>query len=215
MSDKIEENHLSENHLSEDEIEIDDTEQKAVKSKQNSLELFEEFSKTLTALELLDSAFYEKEKQFEKDKKEYYSQRKIIIKSQEHELKKFSKSFKHDVLKATKPRKTGNSGKGGFNKEILVPKKLRVYLNIPEDKLMSRPQVTKLLNQKFIEDGFRSNKPVEGDDTTEVGNAKTLTISNKKVAKILGCEFNQVIPFNKFQGFIAKFYNEEKQEIAV
>jgi len=196
MSDKIELNHLS-----EDEIEVDNVEQKAVKPKQSSIELFEEFSTIITSLETLDSAFYEKEKQFEKEKKEYYSQRKIIIKSQEQELKKFSKSFKHDVMRATKPRKTGNSGKGGFNKEIAVPKKLRTYLDIPEDKLMSRPQVTKLLNEKFKADGFRSEE-----------NAKTLIISNKKVAKILGCELNLNIAFNQFQGFIAKFYNDEKKQ---
>ena len=199
MSDKIELNHLS-----EDEIEVDDNEQKAVKAKQTCVELFEEFTNTITALETLDSAFFEKEKQFEKDKKEYYSQRKSIIKTQEQELKKFSKSFKHDIARVTKTRKTGNSGKGGFNKPIPVPKTLRIYLGIDEDTLMTRPQVTKLLNEKFKVEGFRSEE-----------NAKTLVISNKKAAKILGCELNHKIAFNEFQGFIAKFYNDEKVAINV
>jgi len=197
-------NNTESNHLSEEEIEVDNTEQKAVKSKQSSIELFEEYSKTITAIESLDSAFYEKEKLFEKEKKEYYAQKKILIKLHDHELNKFSKSFKHDIIRASKPRKTGNSGKGGFNKEIIVPKKLRTYLELADDKLMSRPQITKLLNEKFKAEGFRSEE-----------NAKVLIISNKKSAKILGCPVNHTIAFNEFQGFIAKFYNDEKQAIDV
>lgn len=191
MSDNVELNHLS-----EDEIEVDNVEQKAIKCKQSSVELFDEFSELLATLDTLDTTFSEKEKQFEKDKKEYYSQRKNIIKQQDLSLKKFGKSFKHDIVRATKPRKTGNSGKGGLMKQSIVPEKLRNYLELAEDVLMSRPELTKLLNKKFTEDKFRDGKIVK--------------ISNKKAAKALGCEVNHVIEFNQFQGFIAKFYNDEK-----
>ena len=186
-------------HLSEDEIEVDDTEQKALKPKQSSVELFNEYSSILANLEEVESKFNEKEKQYEKDKKEFFSDRKKIQKEISVLLKKFEKTFKHDMTKATKKRKTGNSGKGGFNKLVLVPKKLREFLELADDTLMARPQVTHLLNEKFKLLKFRSPE-----------NGKVIKISDKKSAKILGVDNNHEIQFNEFQGFIAKFYNDEK-----
>jgi hypothetical protein len=186
-------------HLSEDEIEVDDTEQKALKPKQSSVELFDDYSGILASLEEVESKFNEKEKQYEKDKKEFLSERKKIQKEIAVLLKKFEKTFKHDMTKATKKRKTGNSGKGGFNKLVLVPKKLREFLELADDTLMARPQVTHLLNEKFKLLKFRSAE-----------NGKVIKISDKKSAKILGVDNNHEIQFNEFQGFIAKFYNDEK-----
>ena len=186
-------------HLSEDEIEVDDTEQKALKPKQSSVELFNEYSSILANLEEVESKFNEKEKQYEKDKKEFFSERKKIQKEISVLLKKFEKTFKHDMTKATKKRKTGNSGKGGFNKLVLVPKKIRDFLELADDTLMARPQVTHLLNEKFKLLKFRSPE-----------NGKVIKISDKKSAKILGVDNNHEIQFNEFQGFIAKFYNDEK-----
>jgi hypothetical protein len=186
-------------HLSEDEIEVEDTEQKALKPKQSSVELFDDYSGLLANLEEVESKFTEKEKQFEKDKKEFFSERKKIQKEISLLLKKFEKTFKHDMTKATKKRKTGNSGKGGFNKLVLVPKKLRAFLELADDTLMARPQVTHILNEKFKLLEFRSPE-----------NGKVIKISDKKSAKILGVEHNHEIKFNEFQGFIAKFYNDEK-----
>jgi len=186
-------------HLSEDEIEVEDTEQKALKPKQSSVELFDDYSGLLANLEEVESKFTEKEKQFEKDKKEFFSERKKIQKEISLLLKKFEKTFKHDMTKATKKRKTGNSGKGGFNKLVLVPKKLREFLELADDTLMARPQVTHILNEKFKLLKFRSPE-----------NGKVIKISDKKSAKILGVDNNHEIQFNEFQGFIAKFYNDEK-----
>jgi len=59
--------------------------------------------------------------------------------------------------------------------------------------------VTHLLNEKFKKMKFRSEE-----------NGKVIKISDKKAAKVLGCEMNHTIEFNQFQGFIAKFYNDEK-----
>jgi hypothetical protein len=114
-------------------------------------------------------------------------------------MKKFGKTFMLDLSKNTKVRKTGNSGNGGFNKPIPVPIKLREYLGLADDILMPRPQVTHLLNDKFVEEGFRSKE-----------NGKIIKITNKKTAKILGCEHNKTIQFNEFQGFIKSFYEEMK-----
>lgn len=188
-----------ETHLSEDEIEVDDTEQKALKPKQSSVELFNDYSSILAILDEIESKFNEKEKQYEKDKKDFFSERKKIQKEISVLLKKFEKTFKHDMAKATKKRKTGNSGKGGFNKLVLVPKKIRDFLELADDTLMARPQVTHLLNEKFKLLKFRSPE-----------NGKVIKISDKKSAKILGVDNNHEIQFNEFQGFIAKFYNDEK-----
>jgi hypothetical protein len=192
-------NEIDEAHLSEDEIEVENTEQKAIKPSQSGRELFDEYLSMRTNLEEVDSKFNDKIKQFDKDEKEYLTERKKLQKELDILLKKFDKIYTKESSKATKKRKTGNSGKGGFNKLVLVPKKLRAFLELADDTLMARPAVTHLLNDKFKLLKFRSPE-----------NGKVIKISDKKSAKILGCEYNHEIQFNEFQGFIAKFYNDEK-----
>ena len=192
-------NEIDEVHLSEDEIEVDTTEQKALKPKQSCIEIFEELSQLQLALDTIDTNFSEKDKQYEKDKKEYQTNRKKAYKDIEQLRKKFEKALKHDMSRVHKTRKTGNSGKGGFNKVIPVPKKLCEFLELESGTEMSRPSVTHLLNEKFKNMKFRSEE-----------NGKVIKISDKKAAKVLGCEMNHTIEFNQFQGFIAKFYNDEK-----
>ena len=191
MSDnENEQNLLSEG---EEETEI------AVKVKQTSSDQFDCLTQMFTTLEVLDTEYNEKRKEFEKVDKEYNLQRKKQMRDIEQYMKKFGKTFKLELSKNTKVRKTGNSGKGGFNKLIPVPSKLREYLGLANDVLMSRPQVTHMLNDKFKEEKFRSEE-----------NGKVIKITNKKSAKILGCDHNKMIQFNEFQGFIASFYNEMK-----
>ena len=163
-----------------------------------------------TQLETLEHTFSEKKKEFEKIDKEYTTTRRKLYKEIDQFMTKVGKNLKTESIKHNKKRKTGNSGKGGFNKEMPVPLKLRKYLELPDDVLMSRPKVTKMLNIKFIEEGFRNTTATKEDGTTK--SAKELKITNKKSAKILGCEHNKVIEFENFQGFIAAFYNEEKQQ---
>jgi hypothetical protein len=193
-------NEIDENQLSEDEIEVEETEHKALKPKQTSLELFDEYTQMLEGIETLDSSFSEKKKVYEKDEKEYLSNRKKLQKEIDLHMKKFSKIFKHDMTKVYKTRKTGNSGKGGFNKPYPVPSVLRLFLELEEGSLHTRPTITRLLNNKFKDLGFRS----EG---------KVIIINDKKVAKTLGVDYKHEIKFNEYQGFIAKFYNDEKKEL--
>ena len=195
-------NEIDEAHLSEDEIEVDTTEQKALKPKQSCIEINEELTQMQLALDTIDANFNEKDKQYEKDKKEYQANRKKAHKDIEQLRKKFDKALKHDMSRVHKTRKTGNSGKGGFNKVIPVPKKLCDFLELEHDAMMSRPKVTHLLNEKFKALKFRS-----------VENGKVVKISDKKAAKTLGCEMNHTIEFNQLQAFIAKFYNDEKPVI--
>ena len=189
--------------LSEGEEEITEleTDTKIMKPKNSSLEIFDEFEKMINSMDTLTSLFSEKEKAFEKDKKEYMSAWKKEYKEIHATLKKFSKAYKIDMMKSSKTRKTGNSGKGGFNKVTLVPKKLIEYLGLEEGAMLTRPQVTHKLNDKFKAEKFRSEE-----------NGKVIKITNKKAAKILGCEHNHSIEFSEFQGFIKKFYEDEKTQ---
>lgn len=195
-------NEENKNNLSEDEIDIDVSEQKPVKPKQSCLELFAELSALIQQLDMSEASFSEKEKQYEKDKKEFQTNRKKVHKDFEQLRKKFEKTLTHDMSRIHKTRKTGNSGKGGFNKIIPVPKKLCTFLELESGAEMSRPTVTHLLNEKFKQMKFRSNE-----------NGKLIKISDKAAANILGCSIDHTIEFNQFQGFIAKFYNDEKQAL--
>lgn len=189
--------------LSEAEEEVNETEvnTKVVKSKNSSLEIFDELENKITAMDSLSAVFIEKEKAFERDRKEYNTTWKKEHKELLNVFKKFTKVYKHDMAKSSKTRKTGNSGKGGFNKVTPVPKKLVEYLGLEEGTMMTRPQVTHLLNDKFKAEKFRSEE-----------NGKVIKITNKKAAKVLGCEMNHTIQFSEFQGFIKKFYEDEKEQ---
>ena len=188
-------NENEQNLLSEVE---EDNEENQVKVKQTSSDHYDELTSMFGVLNTIESSYNEKRKEFEKLDKEYNSQKKKQLKDIEQFMKKFGKTLNIELLKNTKVRKTGNSGKGGFNKLIPVPSKLREYLALADDIMMTRPQVTRMLNDKFKEEKFRSEE-----------NGKVIKITNKKSAKILGCEHNKMIQFNEFQTFIASFYNEE------
>ena len=61
---------------------------------------------------------------------------------------------------------------------------------------MTRPQIVKALNQKFVDDGFKSEGMV--------------TISNKKVAKTLEVTKDYQFHAKDYHKFIARFYNSTK-----
>ena len=185
--------------LSEDEMDVDIIDPKPIKPIQSSLDIFAELSSLMQQLDIIDANFNEKDKQYEKDKKEFQINRKRTHKDFEQLRKKFEKTLNRDMNRIHKTRKTGNSGKGGFNKIIPVPKKLCLFLELESGSEMSRPSVTHLLNEKFKQMKFRSEE-----------NGKLIKITDKDTATILGCELDHTIAFNQFQGFIAKFYNDEK-----
>ena len=61
---------------------------------------------------------------------------------------------------------------------------------------MTRPQLVKILNQKFTEDGFKDNSEV--------------CITDKKVAKIFGVDKNHKFHAKDYHKFIATYYNNAK-----
>lgn len=159
------------------------------------VELFDDHATLLEKLIELTNDFTEKEKDFEKIRKDYNTERKKVLKELESHYKKMSKQ----TLSKLGKKQSKGGGSGGFNKPTPVPKVLKNFLEIDEDEL-PRPKVASLLHQKFKDLGYKDN-----DDK------KLTIIKDKKVAKLLGVEKNFEITFASFQKFLAKFYNAEKE----
>ncbi len=192
---------------SENEVETEiDTEKKKVK-KQGSDELFNDLISRLNALETSENEFIETEKAFEKTHKEFQANRKKSMRELSIIIKRFEKCFKHDMSKK-KPRKTENAGKGGFNKQVEVPELLRAFIGINKTELMSRPQVTKLLNQKLTELNLMKTKKDE-----ESGKETKVIILDKATAKKLKRKEGEEIRNRDIQTFIAHFYKEGTEVI--
>ena len=168
----------------------------STKKKLSSLDFFSAYQEKLVDYQDLMTTFQDAEKTFEQQKKHYLSDKKKMEKEMNTIFQKLSKKMTTEQGKRKK--RTGNSN-GGFCKSGPVPKKLVKYLGIDEDIEMTRPQITKLLNAKFKEDGFK----------TDDGSKKTV-INTSKAAKKLGVNKGHTIEWKKLQTFIATYYNEEK-----
>ena len=179
----------------------DVTEDKKKQTKFTSHELYTEISQRFSTLVKADEDFIKKEKEFEREQKEFNSSRKKIMREIDNYMKRFEKAFTSEVGKKKKPRNTENAGKGGFNKQTEVPEILRKYIGIDEDDKKSRPEVTKLLNEKFKEAGLMKT---ETDD-----NAKDIKyiVFDKVNAKKLGKTAGDKIRNKDIQTFIAQFYH--------
>jgi len=127
--------------------------------------------------------------------KDFYKTFNKFLKSQETFMGRLIKM--HQKSSTKKKRKaTENTGKSGFNKPTPVPSAFVKYLDLEEETEMTRPQLVKLLNQKFTEDGFKN----DGD----------VCISSKKVAKMIGVEKDHTFHAKDYHKFIATFYNSAK-----
>lgn len=188
--------------LSEEPIDEDDiVEPKALKPKQTLSEIHNQILDIIGSIQDNDKEIKSIDKKYSEDKRICYNEKSRLRKTLDDLLKQFTPSFHRHMVKTSKKRKTGNSGKGGFSKLGQVPKQLCEYLKIDETVLLSRPQVTHLLHDKFKEDKFK--------------NGKVITITCDNAASLLGCEINHKIEFHEFQGFIKKFYDSEKQPTTV
>jgi hypothetical protein len=202
--DESDNEQLSEEQSS-DEEETKTTEER--KKKLSPEELFNEISTHFSSLDTTYQEFIKKEQTFEKEQKEFNSFQKKTMRDITGLMKRFEKSFKNTISKK-KPRKTENAGKGGFNKPSSVPKVLREYIGI-EDEQMTRPQVTKLLNQKFSEAGLMSTKKDDNGKETKI------IVLDKMTAKKLNRKNGDEIRNRDIQTFIAKFYKEEKDKLTI
>ena len=197
-----------EEHISDEEIEQNDSDtdnatedDKKKQHKMSAAELYTEISERFNLLESSEASYIEKEKEFEKEQKEFYANRKKILREMSSFMKRFEKAFASEVGKKKKPRKTENAGKGGFNKQTDVPELLRNYIGLGEDEQKSRPEVTKLLNAKFNEAGLMKTKKENDKDIKVI-------ILDKATAKKLKRKEGDEIRNKDIQTFIAQFYRE-------
>lgn len=123
-----------------------------------------------------------------------------FLKSEEAFMGKLIKMHQKSQSKKFRKR-TENTGKSGFNKPTTVPNEFVKYLELEEGAEMTRPQLVKLLNAKFNEDGFK--------------NESEICISNKKVAKILNVEKDHKIHAKDYHKFIASYYEKSKNTTVV
>ena len=131
----------------------------------------------------LQEALYKNEKnrnELERQRNRLYS---VLSKSHDDEIKR---------VKKEKPKRKGNK-KGGFNKESPVPSKLLKYLGLEEGIELSRPTITKLLNNKFKTESLKQGQ---------------ITILDKNASNLLDKDENHEIKFTEFQSFIKEFYDE-------
>ncbi len=200
--DDIEEVETDNESASGSEEETTQTEDKKKQKKLTAHELYNEISQRFSIIVKADEAFVEKEKEFEREQKEFNSSRKKIMREIDGFMKRFEKAFTAEVGKKKKPRKTENAGKGGFNKQTDVPELLRNYIGLNEDDKKSRPEVTRLLNEKFKEAGLMTTKKDENDKEIKI--IKLDKATAKKLKRKEGDEFRS----KDIQTFIAQFYRE-------
>ena len=121
-------------------------------------------------------------------------------------LKLFKKAHADEISLATKtkPKRKGNV-MGGFNAPAKVPPVLIKYLKLEDDAELSRPQVAKLLHQKFKDAGLKDGAQTTLDEKT----VKELKLPKSfvgKVIKIIAKEENDIT----FQTFLKDFYPKKE-----
>jgi|SaaInlStandDraft_7_1057024.scaffolds.fasta_scaffold65053_2 predicted RNase H-like nuclease (RuvC/YqgF family) len=149
--------------------------------------------------------FKEEEDNLQKMMKEYNSKRKTFYKEISHIIKnvnnftsKLEKIHNKDNKTKRKNKHSEKTGKSGFNKPAPVPKQLSKYIGLDDDIEMTRPQLLKMLNAKFQEDGFKDKS--------------ITTITSSKAAKRLGVEKGYVISSKQYHTFIASYFHKQKAE---
>jgi len=191
----------------EEEAEEADSTEDSKRKRLTPLELFDELIQRFNNIERAEAKFNEKQKEFDQVQKEFNTTYRKNMRELSNYIKRFDKHYRAQEGKK-KARKTGNAGKGGFNKPVAVPEKLRDFIGIGEDELKTRPEVTKLLNAKFAELGLVEERVED--------NKKTNIIKlNGSALKALGvAKKDSEILKKDIQTFIAKFYHEAKAENA-
>ena len=192
-----EEEYEEETEETEEELEVEDVAEPTKRKKMTQPDLFREIISRLNSIETDEAEFSEKQKEFDTLYKEFNQTYRKNMRDLSNYLKRFEKAYSASEAKK-KPRKTENAGKGGFNKPLPVPEKLRNFIGIDEGELHSRPAVTKLLNAKFDEVGLAQIQEEDGKKTNIIK-------LDKKTAKALGRK-EEVIFKKDIQKFIASFY---------
>lgn len=127
--------------------------------------------------------------------KDFYKSFTKFVKTQETFMGRLVKLHEKSGRK-TKRKHTENTGKSGFNKPTPVPSAFLKYLDLEDETEMTRPQLVKLLNVKFTEDGFKNDGEV--------------CLNSKKVAKMFGVDKDYTFHAKDYHKFIATYYKPSK-----
>lgn len=156
------------------------------KHKQTSAEIVAEKSAIFTKITVLSKSVDEKYIEIGKLLRERNAEQRKLERIQ----KTHDKSIGEDIDRARK-EKPKRKGTGGFKKES-VPLILRKYLNLPDDVILSRPDINSLLTTKFKSLNLKSGQITNLDETA----CKELGLS---------CSTKTIL-FKEFMSFIGSFY---------
>jgi hypothetical protein len=119
-----------------------------------------------------------------------YKEEKTLVRQLEKLDKLHDKSNSEDLIKCKKekPKRQGN---GGFKKEA-VPTTLANYLDISDDVVRSRPEIYKILNDKFKALGLKKGREAFLDETACKALKQSVT--------------SRTLGFTDFMPFINEFY---------
>ena len=131
--------------------------------------------------------------------KDFYKYFTKFVKNEEAFIGKLVKLHEKTGRK-TKRKHTENTGKSGFNKPSPVPSAFLKYLDLDEDTEMTRPQLVKLLNVKFTNDGLKNDGEI--------------CFSNKKIAKMFSVDKDHTFHAKDYHKFIASYYNKSAEKSA-
>jgi hypothetical protein len=118
--------------------------------KSNIEESFVKIKTLITANKDLEKKINENDKLIDKELKQIELNQKLIPKTLEIKFKEEMKNKK----------KRENNGKG-INEKRPVPAKLRTYLNLDDNVLLTRTEVHSLFSNKIIADGLKKDKQIE------------------------------------------------------
>lgn len=198
----------SDNEESEKENNADDSDEeseeetkvnkKTKKPKETFKDLFEKMESNESKTKELVLKKTELEKELNTLSRERSSLLRLFLKTHNDEL--------GSINKEKKTKRKGNVT-GGFNAVTKVPQNLIDYLDLSEGAELSRPQVAKLLHEKFKSEGLK-----EGSQTT----LNKKTVDKLKLPKSY---YNKVIKTIKkedsdytFQTFLKEFYSKKEDQ---
>lgn len=126
-----------------------------------------------------------------------------LLREQEILVKLFKKNCNLEVKKMSGRKKKknnidGEQKKSGFTKPTNIPDKIADFLNIDQNTIMPRTDVT-----KKIYEYIKTNNLQDVND-------KKKSNTDEKLSKLFDLPLNSVIEFSTFQTLLSKVYNPDK-----
>jgi hypothetical protein len=183
---------------SEDEVKVSEDKVKTKKQKETVEELYKKCELNESKTKELLTKMTELDKELHGLYRERLTLSKLLKKAHSDELNTVTKE---------KPKRKGNVS-GGFNAITDVPQVLIKYLGLENDAKLSRPQVAKLLHQKFKDAGLKDGSQTTLNEKT-VKELKLPKSYNNRVIKTIAKEEGDFT----FQTFLKEFYPKKETSI--